>query len=784
MSKLRALLAMSFRAKVLVPVIIVMVALLAITAWVVNQRITDQVKSDAIHTLAVADEGFRMLQKDQTDNLLLRFHELPKQPYYKAAFYTRDGPTLREPLKDLLAQQSVDIVLFHASKLIASAARDPLTSVTAFESASALAIRGAMQRQETPDTLRVGDRVYNVVSIPVLDPNNNLGGVLTVGSEMRAEDAKKLGDLTHSEIILIVNDQVISARFSAPETKTQFIDAYKELSREASKTNGALVVKEMELAGEHYFCSAGQFTSLSGENAFGYLVLYSSEQPRRALQTTQQILVTVNSLAIILGVAIVCLVIGKVTRPLRELRDSAEAVGRGDFSRRVEVKYEDECGELARVFNQMTENLKNSREQLELTVETLKTTQAQLVQSEKLSGLGEFIAGVAHELNNPLTSVMGFSELLQQADADPKHKRYLDMIHKSALRCQKIVQALLSFARRRTPERKPACVNGLIEAAVEILQYQLRTSNIEVVTRLDPHLPQAMVDPHQIQQVFVNIINNARQAIESHQPKGCIRITSVKQGDSVRVIIQDNGPGITTENLSKIFDPFFTTKDVGKGTGLGLSLCYGIIKEHGGTITPCSKPGEGTVFIIELPITHEAVDTTEEAHFDSSDTTNIREGHGKRILVIDDEEPILHMVREALIPSGYEVDIAPDGETGLKQSKKKKYDVMLCDWKMPGLNGQEVYEKLRVINPTLSERTIFITGDTITEKTRKFLEQQNKICLPKPFRLAEFRAAIKKVIADGTSQLPETNERKPAAEVKERKAAAGARERKAKDSAA
>jgi len=270
--------------------------------------------------------------------------------------------------------------------------------------------------------------------------------------------------------------------------------------------------------------------------------------------------------------------VGRVTQPLRDLRDTAEAVGRGDFSRRVEVRYEDECGELARVFNQMTHNIKQSRETLEATVETLKTTQAQLIQSEKLSGIGEFIAGVAHELNNPLTSVMGFSELLQNAEVKPREKRYLEMVHKSALRCQKIVQALLGFARRSAPERKAVCLNSLVEAAVEILAYQLRTSNVEAVVNLAPNLPQAMVDPHQIQQVFVNLINNARQAIEAHQPKGTIKITTSADGENVRVVIQDNGPGISQENLSKIFDPFFTTKEVGKGTGLGLSLVYGIIK--------------------------------------------------------------------------------------------------------------------------------------------------------------------------------------------------------------
>src|SRR5262249_391002 len=161
----------------------------------------------------------------------------------------------------------------------------------------------------------------------------------------------------------------------------------------------------------------------------------------------------------------------------------------------------------------MTQNLEHSRKELEQTVDRLKTTQAQLVQSEKLSGIGEFVAGVAHELNNPLTTVMGFSDLLKLSDSDPKHHRHLDLIQKSALRCQKIVQNLLSFARRHPPECKLTSLNELIEGAVEFLHYQLRTSNIEVRMQLSPNLPKTMVDPPQVQQVFLNIINNARQAI-------------------------------------------------------------------------------------------------------------------------------------------------------------------------------------------------------------------------------------------------------------------------------
>jgi two-component system, NtrC family, sensor kinase len=740
---------MSIRAKVLVPVITIMVVSLSLTALVVNRRVTQQFEAEARSALSAAEDAFRDFQHFRTKSLLLRFRDLPRQPSYSSAFQTKDAVALREPLNTLLAQQGVDIVLFTTGKQkpFASAKRDPLVSTADFESGSAAVVKQALGGEEKVNTIRVGEKLYDVVSIPVSDSRGNLIGALTLGSELGGSVADELGRVTHSQVVLLAGDRAVLSTLPAPDSSAAFLKLFKEFSNPSGKTNHRSAIRDIVIGEEHYFCTGNRFASSGGDGNLGYLLLHSYEQSWRALQTTQHILLSMSGLAILIGSAIVCFLVGKVTRPLRELKSSAEAVGRGDFSRRVEVRYDDECGELARVFNQMTENLRDSREQLEMTVETLKLTQAQLIQSEKLSGIGKFIAGVAHELNNPLTSVMGFSELLRQADVDPKHKRYLEMIHKSALRCQKIVQALLSFARHRSPERKPACLNRLVEAAVEILQYQFRTGNIEVKLHLDPRLPQAMVDPHQIQQVLVNLLNNARQAIETHQPKGWVKVTTETCGHQVRVVIQDSGPGIPEENLSKIFDPFFTTKEVGKGTGLGLSLCYGIIKEHGGKITPRSKPGEGATFIIELPITQEVTPADKEpppAQFEAPDG---REGVGKKVLVIDDEEPILHMVREILTPRGYEVDIASDGEKGLQRLNEKRYDLALCDCRMPGLSGQQVYERLRATDPALSERIIFITGDLINEKTRKFLEQQNKICLSKPFTLADFRAAIKQVLA-------------------------------------
>ena len=757
MEKLRLRFQMSFSTKVLLPVIAIMGLLLAVTVWTVNRRLKQQFQTEAARTLATADAVFRNSQKIRRNNLLLRYRNLPNEPRYKAVFQRADPPTLKDLLQDLLGEQGVDVIFFTSQQMemLANAKRDLLIPMNEFEATSALSTKRALAGDEQVDTIRVGERLFDVVSIPVFGTSGNLIGALTFGSEIGDTAAQEFSLLTHSQIVLLANGRVIASTLPNPESHQGFSAVFSQCS---SQSHLPEEPHNVQLGDEHYYCSAGKLPSLGGDEPLGYLLLCSYEQSLGALRKTQQTLLAASALAILLGTGIVWFLVRKVTQPLRGLRDTAEAVGQGDFSRRVNVSSRDECGELAEVFNRMTENLKSSREQLEMTVETLKTTQAQLIQSEKLSGIGEFVAGVAHELNNPLTSVMGFSELLKRSDKDPQHQRYLEMIYKSSLRCQKIVQSLLSFARRHQPERKLSNLNELVEAALEILNYQMRTSNIEVVTRLDPNLPKALVDPHQVQQVFLNIVNNARQAIEGQRVGGQVKITSEVFGQSLRIIFQDNGPGITEENLSKVFDPFFTTKEVGKGTGLGLSLCYGIIREHSGTITVRSKVGQGAQFTVELPLAAPAAEVTPEAKTSGPSSApaagpaptlivNGREGKGKKVLVIDDEEPILQMVREALSEHGYEVDVARDGESALKHLHQTPYDLALCDWKMPGLNGQQVYERLRASNPKLSDRMIFITGDVINDKTQKFLQERKKMCLSKPFSLSEFREAIGRALA-------------------------------------
>lgn len=229
--------------------------------------------------------------------------------------------------------------------------------------------------------------------------------------------------------------------------------------------------------------------------------------------------------------------------------------------------------------------------------------QEQLVQSAKLSAIGQMISGVAHELNNPLTTVMGYTQLLQAGDLDESVKADLQKIYDDALRAQRIVQDLLTFARQKEPQRSPTDVNEAIERTLALRSYELTVYNIEIVTELEENLPWTMADGYQLQQVFLNIVNNAYQAMSQQGSAGVLTVRSECIGeDIIRVTFTDTGPGIPPQVLERIFDPFFTTKDVGMGTGLGLSVSHGIIQEHGGRIWAESAPAGGAVFVIELPV--------------------------------------------------------------------------------------------------------------------------------------------------------------------------------------
>jgi two-component system, NtrC family, sensor kinase len=375
-----------------------------------------------------------------------------------------------------------------------------------------------------------------------------------------------------------------------------------------------------------------------------------------------------------------------------------------------------------------------------------KQLQQQLIQSEKLSAIGELISGIAHELNNPLTGVMGYSQLLQlRKDLDDRAKENLLKINNLALRCQKIVQNLLSFARKQKPERTLSDINEILEKTVELRSYELQVNNIQISRELDKNLPKTIADAHQLQQVFLNVVTNAEQAMLETHGKGRLIIRTHADTQNARIVVEiiDDGPGIPENYLTRIFDPFFTTKEVGKGTGLGLSLSYGMIKEHGGNIYAQSRLGEGSTFVIELPIItrlQEEPDASPELMPQALHFENLV--RGKRILVVDDEKYILDFFVEVFNLLPMQVDTASDGRVAMQKIISAEYDVIISDFKMPQMSGRELYTWIKENRSQLASRIIFVTGDTVSLETRSFFEDNHTRYLAKPFKIEEVKEVI------------------------------------------
>jgi len=364
--------------------------------------------------------------------------------------------------------------------------------------------------------------------------------------------------------------------------------------------------------------------------------------------------------------------------------------------------------------------------------------QDRLVQSEKLTAIGQLIAGVAHDLNNPLTSVVGFADFLaESADVPPRIREPLRVIQQEAERASQIVKNLLSFARRQE-SRQSAAIRPIIEATAGLFRNQLSAESVTLETEIEADLPELDLNPNQIQQVFVNLIQNAAHAIAATGRPGTIRLRARRWMDGVAVDVVDDGIGMSAEIAEHVFEPFFTTKPEHQGTGLGLSICHGIIKEHGGRITLSTEPGQGSTFTVELPGRVRGTIQAPEPIPDIAERSI-------RVLVVDDEPHILHYIRATLEAWGHSVTTASDGLEGLERAIAEPFDLIISDLRMPRAGGREFYAELERRSPEAAGRVAFSTGDTVRGDTLAFLESRRRPCLQKPFSLAELRNLLRDV---------------------------------------
>ena len=369
----------------------------------------------------------------------------------------------------------------------------------------------------------------------------------------------------------------------------------------------------------------------------------------------------------------------------------------------------------------------------------------QLLQAEKLAALGQTISGVAHELNNPLATILTWSERLAGQAIDPKTKRGLNTILSESERAAKIVRNLLTFSRKRNTTRSLVNVNQIVRETLSLRAYDQRVSNISTIEGLATGLPQVFADSHHLKQVLLNLIINAEQAMLSTNGRGTLILRSWHEAEKDLVVIEvnDDGPGVPEDVQSKIFNPFFTTKSVGKGTGLGLTVAHALIQDHGGQIRIVSHPDNGTSFYIDLP-TGNSLPKPPNSTEQEEPTLTV--GAGAHVLVIDDEAALAEAIAAALVDAGFRVARASNGAEALERVSQCSYDLIICDLKMPRVDGPTFYRRVTETMPSLATRFIFVTGDVAGTDAEPFLAETGCRWLAKPFRLMDLLRLVREVI--------------------------------------
>jgi PAS domain S-box-containing protein len=366
-----------------------------------------------------------------------------------------------------------------------------------------------------------------------------------------------------------------------------------------------------------------------------------------------------------------------------------------------------------------------------------KLVEQDLAEKEKFSAMGQMMAGAAHELNNPLTAILGVADLLRENAADRATRRQVELILEQARRAASIVQNLLTFSRPPAQGRSRVHLERLVEEALEAEQTSLREKNIAVELEMPDELPLVMADPKQLKQVFLHLLTNAEQAISAVRDHGTVRISLAHAGDRVSVTFADDGAGILPENFERIFHPFFTTKRPGGGTGLGLTICRAILKEHGGLIEVQSKPGEGASLCVLLPAVRERplpVAGPVPAMRESSRGSERLDGLS--VLVIDDEETICEVIRQGLSVTGMSVETANSPAEALSWFEENSCNIVLCDLNLPQMNGERVLEQMRALKGDQAPLFVFMTGDSLDPGKVEELRKRGAWVLQKPFHVS------------------------------------------------
>lgn len=598
-----------------------------ITFVVLERRLTLEAHHRLSEELDAARTTFHEVRRQREDELVRTARLVAELPYFKAAVavYDRDAAPVERadqvntivPVgRDIMRSVGLDYlaVLQDSSRALMTLRGAREDREVAVDAPTRALWRGVLAGGEGAGSLVAGDQLYQVAMEPML-VDGNLFGTLLVGRRIDQEMADRLQDMTHADI-LIAADTGLAVMATDDSSTARATAAWRWLKPGAAVTPAFMDhPREIKLAGSRYLTLSEPILDPLGRPVGAFVLQRSLDEALRYVTAIRRMMTAIWGAALLAAILFSTVLARQMSRPIQRLVESTKRVASGDFSHEVPVRGRDELAGLGRAFNQMSRGLAHTLEELAATNRRLaergaeleqrnrelQEAQAQLIQAGKLAAIGELGAGLAHELNQPLTSVKGFAQLLlARLGVDSPHRKTLKHIETAADHMTRIVRSLRDFSRQSKGEQQPVYLNQVFEDSLVLVEAQLRKNQVKVELDLEPGLPAVLGDPNQLQQVLTNLLGNARDALEGAPTRRVRLVTRVRRG-CVVARVEDTGPGIPPEVRARMFQSFFTTKEAGRGTGLGLSISRGIAENHGGRLGVHSRVGVGTTFWLVLP---------------------------------------------------------------------------------------------------------------------------------------------------------------------------------------
>ena len=738
-------------------------AVVASAFAVLSVEIRRQTRSHLADLLAQNQKTVLELQRRNGNELLWTSRLMTQSPTLRAAMetYRSEIDQRSDRRSDLLAtvQTELDrtrallgkrmalITDVQGEVLAASFERAPSGGGGAASPSFAGGVHGACPAEATdvsgPALLRLGDELFQVSCVPIVLQDFVIG-TLTLGDRLDARFLQGLKSALQSDALIVVGRQVRGSTLSTPDWGSDPPKALLSMPRKGSASPVLL-----QIGSEEYVATALPLGS-DWEGEAATLVLLQS-LTRAAASASRALLLTLTvcgAFALLLAGLAAWGVSRSILRPFERFVAFMYSVAESnDHSRRF-----DESGGSAEIrilnqtYNLLMDSLQEREKQLVLHAREELVRVERLKESEKLASLGRMLSGAAHEINNPLTGVVGYIDmLLRSPEVQGSPRERLEKVQRETQRIIGLVRNLLRVAHKDTGKRAPADLHPLLKETAALRRHDFTTAGFEI--RLELPAGSLVVDANELelQQVFLNLLNNAYDALKEKARDPVLTIRTGREGDQAVVAFEDGGPGLSDPR--KVFDPFYTTKEVGKGTGLGLSISHAIVQNHGGHVTAENRDEGGARFTVRLPIAAAKAVLREIAPATPSPPL-APSTLCATVLVVEDEPSILELQLAILSSLGASTVGARTGREAIECVQRRDFDLIVSDLKMPGeVSGQDFFRWVELNRPTNARKFIFVTGDTASEDTQAFLAKSGRACLKKPFSVDDYVTLLRETLA-------------------------------------